>query len=239
MRILLPLCLAAAGACSSPTAAPSAATPAPQPTAPAATVPPAAPAMRCPEPKAAAVLPDWQGSPLQVAILDRDLKRVRALATGPALEAVDNYHDTPLLTALRPIVREPAAPRLPPAARQAELDAQVQIVSELLGRGASPNQKGPDGTTPLHKASKTAYTDEHTLRLLALLVEAKADVNARDDQGATALMDAARAKRAPVARFLLDRGADSSLKDCAGQTALDIARAVDAVAVATVLDPAK
>jgi hypothetical protein len=238
MRTLLALFLAGAAACSSPTA-PSAATPAPQPTAPAATVPPAAPATRCPEPKAAAALPDWQGSPLQRAILDRDLKRVRALATGPALEEADNYHDTPLLTALRPIVREPAAPRPSAASRQAELDVQLEILRELLGRGANPNQKGPDGATPLHKAAKTAYADEHTLRLLALLVGAKADVDARDDRGATALMEAARARRATVARFLLDRGADSSLKDCAGQTALDIARAVDAPAVATVLAPIK
>jgi ankyrin repeat protein len=75
----------------------------------------------------------------------------------------------------------------------------LQIVSELLGRGANPNQKGPEGTTALHKGAMTAYADEHTLRLLDLLVGAKADVNARDDRGATALMDAARAKRAPVA----------------------------------------
>jgi hypothetical protein len=195
--------------------------------------------MRCPELKPAAPLPDWQGSPLQRAILDRDMKRVRALATGAALEQTDNYQDTPLLTALRPIVREPAAPRLSPTARQAEFDAQLQIVGELLGRGANPNQKGPGGTTALHNAAKTAYADEHTLRLLERLVEAKADVNARDDRGATALMDAARAKRAPVAQFLLDRGADPSLQDCAGQTALDIASAVDAAAVVTVLAPAK
>ena len=238
MQTLLPLFLAAA-ACSSPTAPPSVATPPPQSTASAATVPPAAPATRCPEPKAAAALPDWQGSPLQRAILDRDLTRVRALATGPALEEADNYHDTPLLTALRPIVREPAAPRPSAAARQAELEAQLEILRELLDRGANPNQKGPDGTTAPHQAAQTAYGDEHALRLLALLVGATADLDARDNRGATALMEAARARRAAVAQFLVDRGADTSQKDCTGQTALDIARAVDAPAVATVLAPIK
>jgi len=78
----------------------------------------------------------------------------------------------------------------------------------------------------------------------ALRMEFAADIVSRVDvfassRGATALMEAARAKRASVARLLLDRGADASLEDCAGQTALDIARAVDAGAVPTVLAPAK
>lgn len=110
---------------------------------------------------------------------------------------------------------------------------------ELLNGGANLNRKGPEGTTPLHRAAKTAYADDHTLRLIALLVEAHADVNARDGRGATALMEAARGNRTSVAQFLLGRGADASLTDCAGDTALDIARSVDAFGVASVLAPAQ
>lgn len=247
MRTLLPLLLAGASACSTPTTPPSAATPDPQPTAPAAPastagaapVSPSAAAPRCPAPGEVAALPEWQGSPLQRAILDRDLKRVRDLAKGPALDAADNYQETPLLTALRPIVREPAAPRPSAAARQAELEAQVEVVRELLNRGANPNKKGPDGVTALHRAAKTAYADDHTLRLLALLVEAHADVNARDGRGTTALMEAARGNRPSIVQFLSSHGADPALTDCAGRTALDIARSVDASAAVNVLRSAQ
>ena len=81
-----------------------------------------------------------------------------------------------------------------------------------------------------------------TLRSIDLLVDAGADINAqvvnsrtltaklnsyiqgRDQEGRTALMAAVETNRDKVVKHLLERGADASIKDAAGKTALDLAR---------------
>jgi ankyrin repeat protein len=54
---------------------------------------------------------------------------------------------------------------------------------------------------------KAAVGAEDTARLAALL-DAGADINARDEHGQTALMVAARDGRTSVVRWLIERGAD-------------------------------
>lgn len=81
-----------------------------------------------------------------------------------------------------------------------------------------------------------------TIRSIDLLVDAGADINAqvvnsrtltaklnsyiqgRDQEGRTALMAAVETNRDKVVKHLLERGADASIKDAAGKTALDLAR---------------
>ena len=141
---------------------------------------------------------------------------------------VARRRETPLLAALSPSVDEPTAPPKTAAALKADDSVQFDIVSELLRRGADVNQRGYQGITPLQKMAKMGYGEARSQRLVTLLLDAKADVDARDARGATALMAAARANRGAVVQLLMARGADTTVTDCAGQTALDIARSVGA-----------
>jgi hypothetical protein len=202
-------------------ATPALAEPAPAetPSSPPASTTAGAPSDPCPPLSHTAQPPAWTGTPLHAAIYARDLQQVRQL---------DNFEATPLLAALSPSVDEPAAPPKTAAALKAEDSVQFDIVSELLRRGADVNQRGYQGITPLQKIAKMGYGEAHSQRLVTLLLDAKADVDARDARGATALMAAARANRGAVVQLLMARGAAATVTDCAGQTALDIARSVGA-----------
>ena len=62
------------------------------------------------------------------------------------------------------------------------------------------------------------------LRSLDLLIGAGANLEARDEEGTTALILAARAGKAEAIEWLLDHGADIHAKDKRNKTALDWAR---------------
>jgi ankyrin repeat protein len=143
------------------------------------------------------------------------LQQVRQLAVDPALHELDSFEATPLLAALSPSVDEPTGPPKTAAALKAQDSVQFDIVSELLRRGADVNQRGYQGITPLQKIAKMGYGEAHSKRLVTLLLDAKADVDAHDARGATALMAAARANRGAVVQLLIARGADATVTDCA------------------------
>ena len=67
-------------------------------------------------------------------------------------------------------------------------------------------------------AAAQGHTD-----VVARLLKAGIDVNARYANDLTALMWAAGQGQAKTVKYLLDAGADASLKDNRGKTALDIA----------------
>ena len=58
------------------------------------------------------------------------------------------------------------------------------------------------------------------LDIARLLVEKGADVDARDDTGVTALMNAAWDQRLELVEFLIEKGADVNARDQDGKTAL-------------------
>jgi ankyrin repeat protein len=58
---------------------------------------------------------------------------------------------------------------------------------------------------------------------VALLLESGAEINAADDNGMTALMEAAAWGHTPMVRLLLAAGADSELRNKQGQTAWGLA----------------
>lgn len=95
----------------------------------------------------------------------------------------------------------------------------VEIVAELLRRGASVTHKDDFGLTALHTAAR-ANLSAATSKLL--LVHG-ADVDARDDDGATPLYLAASMGHADVVQLLLDRGASIDAKDDEWVTALHVA----------------
>src|SRR5208282_6570219 len=90
-------------------------------------------------------------------------------------------------------------------------------VQLLLGMGADPNQKSAIGDTALMaSASRGAFDDD--------LVKAGAKINAQNSAGVTALMILAAKGEADEIRDALKAGANASLKDAKGRTALDYLR---------------
>ena len=108
------------------------------------------------------------------------------------------------------------AQRLSGAAFTGDLTAMKQALTD----GADPNTKDPhSGSTLLAIAALMGHT-----KVVALLLEHGADVNARSRDGGTALHAAAFLGRAETVKFLLDKGADTTLQDNMGSTAIDGAK---------------
>jgi ankyrin repeat protein len=99
----------------------------------------------------------------------------------------------------------------------------------LIARGADVNAVGGQlDMSPLMFAAFWGY--EH---LAHQLIEAGAEVNARDSTGQTALFYAVRAEEARTASLLIEHGAEIGLEDSEGHTALWLAaKRGDGVAVA-------
>lgn len=104
-------------------------------------------------------------------------------------------------------------------------EGNERIVKVSLGRRSELVNGYHGGTwwTPVHKAAVGGQAG-----ILTLLVDAKVDVNAQNDRGTTALILATYTSTEPTfvdcIRLLLCAGADKTLKDEFGQTALDYAR---------------
>jgi ankyrin repeat protein len=86
----------------------------------------------------------------------------------------------------------------------------------LLDAGTGPNVQGPEGITPLMAAAVVGSVDA-----MKVLIDRRADVNAQNAVGSTALMwSVTDAKKA---RLLLDHGANVNLVARSGRTALIVA----------------
>ncbi|MDB4766140.1 ankyrin repeat domain-containing protein [bacterium] len=95
-------------------------------------------------------------------------------------------------------------------------EEHYDVVTFLVDRGANINAKNDEGIAPLHIAAWP--------KMVEMLVSHGADVNIRNKTGATPLMIHAREPdRYDVLRALLRAGADPTLSDDDGRTALEIA----------------
>lgn len=107
----------------------------------------------------------------------------------------------------------------------------VEQVEALLDDGASPDQPGDNGETPLTLAILAGHGD-----VAMMLLEGGAAVGARNRGGFTPLHAAAYAGTPAVAAALLERGADADdRQNKAGVTALSIAAEQGHAEVAKVL----
>lgn len=99
----------------------------------------------------------------------------------------------------------------------------LATVERLLSAGANPNEKGTATSTPLMMAVL-----KQNKRIIEMLLNADANINATDDIGDTALVLALKSD-AEIVDLLLKRGADVSVRDKFGSTVLhDAARESDA-----------
>nr|WP_217344644.1 ankyrin repeat domain-containing protein [Noviherbaspirillum sp. L7-7A]MBV0878809.1 ankyrin repeat domain-containing protein [Noviherbaspirillum sp. L7-7A] len=94
---------------------------------------------------------------------------------------------------------------------------KYDAVKTLLDRGAEPNQTG---WAALHYAAAIGSNP-----IVQLLLDRSAYIDAESPNQTTPIMMAARGGHILTVKLLLDEGADLTLKNGAGMTALDFARA--------------
>lgn len=101
----------------------------------------------------------------------------------------------------------------------------ADIVQRLLDAGVDPKERYGHGLTALIWAA--GHDDEvgaqASQAVIGLLLDHGAGIDAADDRGRTALMTAAELGHAEAIETLLARGADRTLRDMDGKTALDLA----------------
>jgi hypothetical protein len=118
---------------------------------------------------------------------------------------------------------------------KAAKSGDVKKVSDLLAQDATLiNARDTDGSTPLHCA-----TWKGNQEVVALLLKAGADVNAKNNNGhwgTTSLHAAAHANQAAIARLLIDAGAELNARDLNGKTPLFHTTFHKAKAVAELLE---
>lgn len=96
----------------------------------------------------------------------------------------------------------------------------IGLVEFLLAHRADPNARGYKKMTPLHSYAQFAESD---VRIGRALVLAGANVNARDTQGHSPLMAAAKWGNIVSVTCMLALGADATLKSRRGKTARELA----------------
>lgn len=100
----------------------------------------------------------------------------------------------------------------------AALNGDLDICAQLIERDADVNKTG---WAPLHYAA----TNSH-LEVMRLLLEVHAYIDATSPNGSTPLMMAAMYGNASAVKLLLEAGADPTIKNDLGLTAIDFAERV-------------
>lgn len=141
--------------------------------------------------------PDGQTA-LHLALRDQSPRTANALwrSTDLDINALNAAGETPLMLAA--------------------LKGDTEWATRLLNRGARLHQ---DGWSPVLYAAAGPE-----VKLLQLLIERGAPINARSPNGTTPLMMAARYGTADSVEYLLARGADKALKNDLGLDAADFAK---------------
>lgn len=83
------------------------------------------------------------------------------------------------------------------------------LIRLLLANHANPNVSDTDGNTPLMMATGDVIRNSGNSEFCRMLIEAGADVNARNNDGRTALFNAARVE---IAAMLIDHKADVNIE---------------------------
>ncbi|MEJ6023251.1 ankyrin repeat domain-containing protein [Ramlibacter sp. PS4R-6] len=134
---------------------------------------------------------------LYLALRDGSLKAAGALIESPKtqVDARTAKDETPLM--------------------MASLRGQLELARKLVARGADVVKTG---WTPLHYAATNGH-----IPVMELLIEEHAYIDAEAPNGTTPLMMAAMYGTPAAVRFLLEAGADPTLKNQLGMSATDFA----------------
>jgi ankyrin repeat protein len=103
----------------------------------------------------------------------------------------------------------------------AVLESDVSAVRDLIA-AANVNARVPggDGSLVIHRPFDFwILNDDNASAVVSLLLQAGADINARDGDGRTPLMRAAGRNCLNCVRLLIEKGADARLKSKSGMTA--------------------
>jgi uncharacterized protein len=134
---------------------------------------------------------------LYLALRDGSLKAATTLIESPKtnVEIRTSHDESPLM--------------------MAALKGHFELVKQLIERGADVNKTG---WTPLHYAATNGH-----LAIMELLLEQHAYIDAESPNGTTPLMMAAHYGSPAAVKLLLEAGADPTLKNQLGMTAIDFA----------------
>jgi ankyrin repeat protein len=144
-------------------------------------------------------LTDHDGTPLLVlAAREKSDQVAAALIANPKtdLEALDKAGENAMMLAA--------------------LNGDVNLVQLLISKDAEVNKKG---WAPLHYAASNGQDE-----VAKLLIDHSAYIDAGSPNGTTPLMMAARGNHITTVKLLLDEGADATIKNQLGLTALDFAK---------------
>lgn len=100
--------------------------------------------------------------------------------------------------------------------------AEVKEILDTIGPQLASTMKF--GSRPLHIVAGSRSDSRATAEVL---LKAGADINALDDDGSTALMDACRYGRSKMVTFLLMHGADPEIANARGEKVIDFAIELD------------
>ena len=101
----------------------------------------------------------------------------------------------------------------------AAFNGNLEIVSELLERGADLSIGDVDQSQPVHLGAING-----SIEVVELLLKKGANVNDKDDNGATPLSFAAARGNFDMVQYLIDHGADLNSRNTSGMTPLFMAR---------------
>uniref|UniRef100_A0A831XMX8 Ankyrin repeat protein n=1 Tax=Geobacter metallireducens TaxID=28232 RepID=A0A831XMX8_GEOME len=186
--------------------------------------------------------PDLDHTPLHAAAETCDLETVRSLASDPfQRDRHDRNDNTPLmlaaengcLEAVRLLVENGAKVDGEPGETETPLllaaeQGHADVVAYLLEKGADPKARTKKGDTPLILAMRGAFfpkgPEGKPLETLEVLLRHGAEVNVAGEFGRTPLMWAVLHVDARLVWPLLQKGADPSVRDKDGESAVSKAQ---------------
>lgn len=132
----------------------------------------------------------------------------RLIIAGANVNLPDNDGNTPLMYAVNGI--------------DINMRNNLEVAKRLIASGADVNQKNNKNVSPFQLAYSLRRTDRNR-ELLKLLIEAKANLEFVDHNGATPLLNSAEIGDIDTVKLLLAGGANSNAQDRLGNTALNVA----------------
>ena len=106
---------------------------------------------------------------------------------------------------------------------------QMEVVKYLLESGVEVNKNAGEGTALMGACYKG------NVELVKLLLKYKADVNAVNEKGTTALMFAVLIQNEELVKILLDNGANKEARETSGKTVRDYANKGENINIQTLL----